>query len=108
MIARVKGKIVMCSDFVPRDGDKAKPHTVISVLQLTESSSDIIKIKDFDLKISYSPGADFDSDCIIRNWSMGNKDGLTISVFRGVQHDLPFGLSQGTFETKSEKIKANI
>lgn len=108
MIARVKGKIVLVSEFVPRETDKSKAHTIISVLQLSENSSDIIKVKDFDLKISYAPGTDFDSDCIVRNWTMGNKDGLTVTVFRGVQHDLPFGLSQGTYEPKTEKIKANI
>jgi len=108
MIARVKGKIIMVSDFQPKDNDKGKPHTLISVLQLSEKSSDIIKVKDFDLKIPYAPGTDFDSDCIIKNWSMGGNNGLSISVFRGVQHELPFGLSQGTFDSKTEKIKASI
>lgn len=108
MIAKVRGKIIQVSDFVPRETDKGKAHTVISVLQLSEKGSDIIKVKDFDLRIPYAPGTDFESDCIIKNWTMGNKDGLTVSVFRGVQHDLPFGLSQGTFDPKIEKIKATI
>lgn len=102
MIARVTGTIVNVGTFTPRAGDKGKPCQIIQVLQLTDSNSELIKVKDESFDYRYEAGTKFDQSCFISNWSMGDRDGMSIRVFRGTQSELPI------FGNQSQKPKLAV
>jgi hypothetical protein len=102
MIARVTGTVVNVGVFNPRPGDKGKACQIIQVLQLTDNNSELIKVKDESFDSRYEAGTKFDQNCFISNWSMGDRDGMSVRVFRGVQSELP------VFGSQSQKPKLAV
>lgn len=106
----VSGTIISSSIFQPKEGQKGKTHVRIEILQLSDSGTNVVVIKDTELSNfpKYPVGSRFCCPCTITNYSMGGNDGLSIYVFHGVQSELPFSLNSALDVPKTEKIRANI
>ena len=104
MIANITGIVTTASIFHPQNGQSGKPYVAIQLLQISGNSSEIVKVKDYDLTSlnSYVPGGEFRRDCIIRAWSMDQRLGISVEVSRGASLQNNFLILSHNIE-KNEK-----
>lgn len=104
MIVNISGIVTTASIFQPQAGKSGKPHISIQLLQIVGNSSEIVKIKDYNLSSinDYASGQEFRRDCVVKAWSIDQRLGLSVEVFRGEKPQNNFHILPQNSE-KSEK-----
>jgi len=86
MFAYIEGKIVMKAVQTP---EKKKPYQQISILQMSDTTAEIIKIKDYDLNRQYN--GDFAAHVQIFPWAMEGKFGVALTREDDAKHQVQGG-----------------
>ena len=62
---------------------EGNPYLKVDLLQINDTGTNVVTIKDEDLNANYDNGQELSIDCIASPWNMNNMSGVSFKVYKG-------------------------